>query len=66
MRRRPAIGLQVEDEVNVPDMLAEVAVVVIVTMPVTVAFVPVAVSMNVIDANPAPPPLEGVVLAAEG
>ena len=47
--------LQVEDDENVPDRLADDAVVWIVKVPLTDALVPDAVSVKLKDAVPEPP-----------
>jgi hypothetical protein len=52
MKRR---GLQVEDEENVPDSLADEAVVAIVRVPLTAAVVPDDVFVKLKDAVPTPP-----------
>jgi hypothetical protein len=48
-------GLQVEDDENVPDRLDEEAVVWIIRVPLVLAVVPDAVSVNEKDAVPEPP-----------
>ena len=52
MKRR---GLQVEDELNVPDRLAEEAVVLIVRVPLVAAVVPDAVFVKLKVTDPEPP-----------
>jgi hypothetical protein len=48
-------GLQVEDDENIPDKLADEAVVWIVTVPLVVAVVPDAVSVKEKVTDPEPP-----------
>ena len=48
-------GLQVEDEENDPDRLADEAVVAIVRVPLTAALVPDAEPVKLKDADPEPP-----------
>jgi len=50
----------VEDEENVPDCLAEDAVVLWVRLPDTVAVVPEAVFSNLKEASPRPPPTASI------
>jgi hypothetical protein len=48
-------GLQVEDEENDPDRLADEAVVAIVRVPLTAALIPCAEPVRLKDADPEPP-----------